>query len=269
MNNNRIPIEPIYQIISLLISFIIVHATYVTVIRPAAKEFMAQQVELAEQDPNYQEERNFYVVLKDYEQEACIVLMLWAIAIIGYKGITTWRQQQLLSHNLLKLPDGLPLGPEDIPELKKRLAHLPDRSRSLLLPRALAAAIHRFGATRNVQDAATAVKDLCDVEAERQETELSIIKYIAWAIPSVGFIGTVRGIGAALAQAHKAVEGDITGVTNSLGVAFNSTFIALILSIVLMFLIHQLQAMQDKLVLDTEEYCDGHLISRLRSGPPA
>ena len=71
-----------------------------------------------------------------------------------------------------------------------------------------------------------------------------MIRYIAWAIPSVGFIGTVRGIGDALGQAHKAIEGDIFGVTKSLGVAFNSTLIALIISIVLMFLLYQLQQAQ-------------------------
>ena len=58
-----------------------------------------------------------------------------------------------------------------------------------------------------------------------------MIRYISWAIPSIGFIGTVRGIGEALAQADKAVQGDIAGVTQSLGVAFNSTFIALLISI--------------------------------------
>ena len=55
------------------------------------------------------------------------------------------------------------------------------------------------------------------------------------AIPSIGFIGTVRGIGEALSQAHVAVEGDIAGMTASLGVAFNSTFVALVVSIFLMF----------------------------------
>ena len=96
------------------------------------------------------------------------------------------------------------------------------------------------------------------------ESELSIIRYIAWAIPSVGFIGTVRGIGNALGQAHRAVEGDITGVTSNLGVAFNSTFIALLISIVLMFFIHQLQLMQERLALDSERYIDHWFIRRLR-----
>ena len=64
-----------------------------------------------------------------------------------------------------------------------------------------------------------------------------MIRYISWAIPSIGFIGTVRGIGEALGQADIAVQGDISGVTQSLGVAFNSTFIALLISIFLMFLV--------------------------------
>lgn len=75
-----------------------------------------------------------------------------------------------------------------------------------------------------------------------------------------------KGIGAALAQAHRAVEGDISGVTQNLGVAFNSTFIALLLSIVLMFLVHQLQLLQERLVFETESYTDDHLIRHLQSG---
>jgi biopolymer transport protein ExbB/TolQ len=91
-----------------------------------------------------------------------------------------------------------------------------------------------------------------------------MIRYISWAIPSIGFIGTVRGIGEALGQAHKAVEGDIAGVTASLGIAFNSTFIALVLSIILMFLLHQLQLLQEKLVMNTQDYCDEHLLRHLQ-----
>ena len=74
----------------------------------------------------------------------------------------------------------------------------------------------------------------------------------------------MRGIGAALGQAYQAVSGDIIGVTVSLGVAFNSTFVALVVSILLMFLIHQLQLLQDRLVLDTQNYCDENLVRYLQ-----
>jgi biopolymer transport protein ExbB/TolQ len=91
-----------------------------------------------------------------------------------------------------------------------------------------------------------------------------MIRYIAWAIPSIGFIGTVRGIGAALGQAHRAVEGDISGVTASLGVAFNSTFIALVISILVMFLMYQLQLHQERLVIDSQQYSENNLMAHLR-----
>ncbi len=263
----KLPLEFLFQLFALLVGFILIHGVYVTVIRPRADAFLVQEHARMAEDAAYEQQQNFYVVLRDYEQEACLVLMFWALAILGYKGVNTFRQQRLLDEDLLQLPVGLPIGVEDVRELIGRLDELPPDRRDLLLPRALHSAIQRFGATRNVQDAATALNNVCDSEGERMESELSTIRYIAWAIPSVGFIGTVRGIGAALSQAHQAVEGDITGVTQSLGVAFNSTFIALVISIVLMFFIHQLQLMQERLVLDTETYGDRRLIARLRIHP--
>ncbi len=259
------PAEFVYQVFSLLIAFILVHALYVTVIRPQADAFLRQEAANMQADPDHVQQRSFFVVIKDYEQETCFVLMLWALTILAYKGRTVYRQQKLLERDLLRLPENLPIGPEDTRELAGRLHALPEPERESLLPRALLTAIERFGATRNVQDVSTAARGVCDSEGERLESELSIIRYIAWAIPSVGFIGTVRGIGSALGQAHRAVEGDITGVTASLGVAFNSTFIALVISIVLMFFVHQLQLMQERLVLDSERYVDRWMVRRLKS----
>jgi biopolymer transport protein ExbB/TolQ len=263
--NKSFPVELVYQVFSLLIAFILVHALYVTVIRPQANSFLEQEAANMQADPGYVQQRSFFVVIKDYEQETCFVLMFWAFAILGFKGRETFRQQRLLEQDLLRLPDDLPIGPEDSRDLATRLRSLPVAIQDYLLPRAMITAIERFGATHNVQDVSTAARDICESEGGRMESELSIIRYIAWAIPSVGFIGTVRGIGDALGQAHRAVEGDITGVTSSLGVAFNSTFIALVISIVLMFFIHQLQLMQERLVLDSERYLDHWFIRRLQT----
>jgi biopolymer transport protein ExbB/TolQ len=259
------PVELVYQVFSLLIAFILVHALYVTVIRPQANSFLEQEAANMQADPDYVQQRSFFVVIKDYEQETCFILMIWAFAILGFKGRSTYSQQKLLEQDMLRLPDDLPIGPEDTRDLAVRLRSLPGSVQEYLLPRALLTAIERFGATRNVQSVSTAARDICESEGERMESELSIIRYIAWAIPSVGFIGTVRGIGDALGQAHRAVEGDISGVTASLGVAFNSTFIALVISIVLMFFIQQLQLMQERLVLDSERYIDHWFIRRLQT----
>jgi biopolymer transport protein ExbB/TolQ len=258
------PTEFVFQVFSLLIAIIVVHAIYVAVIRPDARAFMEQEAQAMEADPAYVPERSFAVVIKDYEQEACFILMFWAFSILVYKALITHRQRLLLERDFIHLPDEQRILREDTRELSRRIEALPPAAQKYLLPRTLTIALHRFSATGNIQDVSTSVREISESEAGRLESELSIIRYIAWAIPSIGFIGTVRGIGDALGQAHQAVQGDITGVTQSLGVAFNSTFIALVISIVLMFFIYQLQQMQEQLVLDTEYYCDEHLIRHLQ-----
>ena len=262
----HIPTEFVFQMASLLIAVIFVHGFYVAVVRPNADAIIVEQQIQIEENLDYVPERAFFVIIRDFEQEACFVLMLWAMSILGYKAYAASRERVLLQQDLVPIAEGMRILPEDTREYARQIQALPEDEKGMLLPRVLLSALQRFGATRNVQDVSSSAHTLVESEAERLESELSMIRYIAWAIPSIGFIGTVRGIGAALEQAHRAVEGDISGVTQNLGIAFNSTFIALLLSIVLMFLVHQLQLMQERLVFETETYTDDHLIRHLQSG---
>ena len=257
--------EFIYQVFALIVIVIVVHALYVAIIRPHADAVLAEQAAMLETDKSQITKRSVFVLIRDYEQEACFILMFWAMAIMGYKGIATIRHRSLLNLDLIPLAEGMRILPEDTRDLSRQLQALPPYQRNSLLPRALLAALHRFSTTRNIQDVASATQAYCAAEGERLESELSMIRYIAWAIPSVGFIGTVRGIGDALGQAHKAIEGDIFDVTKSLGVAFNSTLIALLISIALMFLLHQLQLLQERYVLDAEAYCEENLTRHLHT----
>ncbi|MDX1502890.1 MAG: MotA/TolQ/ExbB proton channel family protein [Thermoanaerobaculia bacterium] len=254
------------QIGALAAAAILVHSIYVTVVRPRADTILAEQTAAMQEDPDYVQPRSLWVTIRDFEQEACFILMLWAMAIMALKGWSAGREARLLDRELVPVPPGMRILPEDAREYARGIESLPEERRSALLPRALLAALHRFLATRNIQDVSDTATAVCDAEAERLESELSMVRYIAWAIPSIGFIGTVRGIGEALGKAHKAVEGEIAGVTQSLGTAFNSTFIALLISIVLMFLLHQLQLRQERLVLDCQSYLDTRLVRHLGTG---
>ncbi len=265
MTKKNIPVEFVYQLFALIIAIIIVHAFYVSVVRPNAVEVIAEQNNLAKQDKQYVRERSVWVLVKDMEQESCFILGLWALAIMGFKAKEITRERGLLDENLIPIAEGMRILPEDTREFSRQVQALPADRQRMLLPRALLSALRRFGSTRNIQDVSSSTHTICESEAERLESELSMIRYISWAIPSIGFIGTVRGIGEALAQADMAVQGDITGVTASLGVAFNSTFIALLISIFLMFLVHQLQLLQERFVFDTETYCEEKLIRHMKS----
>jgi len=184
---------------------------------------------------------------------------------MGSKARLSVQEKNMLAHAMLNVQEGSSILPEDARNLCRPLQELSNEQQQMLAPRTLLIALQRFTATGNVAAVATAIKDVCESEADRLDSELAMIRYISWAIPSIGFIGTVRGIGEALGQAHQAVEGNIIGVTNSLGVAFNSTFIALVISIFIMFFTHQLQLMQERLVQNTQDYCDSNLLNHLKT----
>lgn len=257
--------EFVFQVAALLVSFILVHLFYLGVVRPNAEALILAQ-QLAQQAGSTEStaDRSLWVVIKDYEQEACFVLAFWAIAIMGFKTKRVTEEKKLLLLPLIDIPEGSKVLPEDARALTRNLEGLPEQEQDYLLPRAIVAALQRLGSAGSVQEVSGAIRDVCESESQRLDTELAMIRYIAWAIPSIGFIGTVRGIGAALANAHEAVAGNIAGVTASLGVAFNSTFIALLISIIIMFLSHQLTLHQERLVLDAQKYCDRKLLRNIQ-----
>ncbi len=254
----------IYQLFALILSLIVVHAVYVALIRPNADAILQEQLDRQASGEPYVVQRSIYIVMKDYEQEACFVLMLWAMAIMGRKARQAVEERSMLDRALFNINEGTSILPQDARELSRPLQALSPTQQALLIPRTLLTALQRFMSTEDVSAVSASVKETCETESDRLDSELAMVRYIAWAIPSIGFIGTVRGIGEALGQAHRAVEGDIAGVTVSLGVAFNSTFIALVISIVIMFFTHQLQLLQERLVLDTQNYCDQNLLRYLK-----
>ncbi len=255
--------ELVFQASALLICALLVHLVYVVVIRPNADAILETQAAMAAAGQLVDTPRSFYVILRDFEQEACFILMFWSFAIMGFKAKMALAERSLLDQDLIGVVEGVSILPSDSRKFLRPLEALPGQQSNALLSRALMAALSRFASTRNIQDVSESVRSICESEAERLDSELAMVRYIAWAIPSIGFIGTVRGIGEALGQAYKAVEGDIAGVTASLGVAFNSTFIALLISILVMFFVYQLQLVQERLVLDAQRYCDERLIRHM------
>jgi biopolymer transport protein ExbB/TolQ len=260
--------DAVYSISALLLSVIIIHSIWTLIIRPRAEAVLSQRITVTQTGTNVKAQvlqlRSVYVILKDHEQELCIILCLWSLLLLARQGQDTRLARQLLDRDYVKIGDGQVVLPEDARVYSRPLESLAPAEASRFLPRLLMVAYNRFGATRSVQDAAEAVRDECDFEVASMDTKLSMVRFTAWAIPAVGFVGTVRGIGAALQEAQGAMGGDISGVTMGLGVTFNATLTALVACIIVMFWMHQLQQFQDRLVLDCRTYVDRQLLRKLR-----
>jgi biopolymer transport protein ExbB/TolQ len=258
------PFDFFYSLVTLLLSFTMVHAVYTIAVRPKAEAILDHQRAVWAEDPLAKMPRSIWVILKDDEPEACFVLAIWAGFILGYRQYLVVRERRLLEHDFVGLKEGEVVFPDDVREFARQIEKLPPPDQARFLPRALKTAMNRFQATRSVQHAAAAAREECEFEAAKLDAELSMIRFSVWAIPAVGFVGTVRGIGAALQEAQRAAAGDVTGVTQGLGITFNATLVALTLTIIVMFFLHQVQLAQDRLVLDTKMRVDNSLIRHLR-----
>ncbi len=84
------------------------------------------------------------------------------------------------------------------------------------------------------------LKYLSEMDLERQQRRYSLIRILIWATPMLGFLGTVLGISQALGGIEVGPENDfgqmLSGLRGSLYVAFDTTALALTLSIILMFM---------------------------------
>src|SRR5688572_16338306 len=258
------PSEFFVTLFALVFTIIVVHATYVAWIRPTGEAITQAELTRMKEDRSYVPQRSFLLVIKDVEQEGEIIHFVWAMLIIGYKALLVRRERKLLDRELIHVPEGIKVLPEDAKDYARQLEALPEEQKGMLVVRALQRTLDRFAGTRSIRDSAETSRAVCDSEADRMDSGLAMIRYIAWAIPAIGFIGTVRHISDALLQAHKAVTGDISGVTSGLGIAFNATFVALLLTLILMFFLHQLQQSQEQFVHDTDHWIDQHLIRHMQ-----
>ena len=170
--------------------------------------------------------------------------------------------------NMMEKPDvdlieGDRLVPERANEQLEYLNSLEENIKDSALVDILTSSLRRYALTKNIESAANSIEPAIETLSIKNENELYMLKYVSWAIPSIGFLGTVRGIGQAMSQAKEAIGGDITPMTSSLGVAFNSTFVALIVSVILMLFISFIQNLQDQQLVKIKEYVERYLIRRI------
>ncbi len=239
-----------------------VHLIYAAYITPEATRLVEASKAAGESAP-----QTLTVILKDIEQQICVTLALWCLLIMGGKFWSIWNDSHIYSIDFV----GEMIGKSDeesdekdtLRQTMQEIEKLPERFLNTPVVETLLSSIRRYLMTDDVHNTSEAISLSVDGLAMRQEAENTMIRFIIWAIPSIGFIGTVRGIGQALTQADEALAGDITLMTDSLGVAFNSTLVALCLSVILMLLLHALLRLQDGQLIQTQTYCEKFLLNRI------
>ncbi len=196
----------------------------------------------------------------------------WSAVILFAKYIALRRERAALDLDLLPDRIATEIAPEAVPEFLAHLDALPaDAPRSAVARRLRRALLH-FQSRRDPREVVEQLTARAQADADAVESSYTLVRVFIWAVPILGFIGTVIGIGAAVAGFSESIgaaadlalmKNAIGGVTTGLGVAFDTTLLALVMSILIMFPASALQKAEEDLLVAIEDYTDERLVPRL------
>ncbi|CAN5553713.1 hypothetical protein BH11PLA2_BH11PLA2_05700 [soil metagenome] len=201
------------------------------------------------------------------EQIICYICFTWAGLVLLSRWNEVRRQRGAFRQELLPTEEGARILPEDARPLTRKIDQTTQRYGPSILANMVRTGLAKYAVSRSAADVGEVVRNQADIEAGRLAAGLGgLVGYLAWAIPAIGFIGTVRGLAGAFGLAGGG-EQDITAftrqATDQLKIAFDCTLVALFLSILLMYLLHTVQRAEETLVIDAQEYCQENLLLRL------
>ena len=198
-------------------------------------------------------------------EQAC----MWVFFYLGLgelilRFLESGREERQVRRKLLPEDERVVLTSKEIPALYERSKKAGDS----YLPRLIMRITRQFQASKSAAQANSVLDSSLDLFLHEIDLKYNLLRYIMWVIPTVGFIGTVRGIALGLSSAaaeSKAGNSDdlLFVVSSDLSVAFYTTMLALIMSGVLVLLMHVCQGREESALNRNGQYCIDHLINKL------
>ncbi|MBU3012680.1 MotA/TolQ/ExbB proton channel family protein [Polaribacter vadi] len=174
-------------------------------------------------------------------------------------------ESSLLQQNLLPEEQHKVINSDDVSKLKHKSINFElQKEDKFYLTSLINQAATKYRANQSIPEVLETLIRNSQLNIQSSDSSQSMLRYVAWVIPSVGFIGTVLGISGGIGAASGDMSTEVVDkVTSLLGVAFDTTLISLILSIILMYLIHRLQEKNENLHTEIEQYVMNNFINRI------
>ena len=219
-----------------------------------------------------------FFINRGWPQYASTFLTGWCIGVLILKAMNIRRQERAML--IQALPDSISdeVNVENLKAFHDNLLNFPKKLRNTYMVNRIRKALEFFYVRQNNPEVAQMIASQSEVDANKVAGSYSLVKVFLWAIPIMGFIGTVLGISKAIggfAVVLQAGSGDggtdslmegLNPVLGSMGMAFDTTLLALVFSIILAFPASALQGKEEDVVTDVDEYCIDNFLKRLNDG---
>lgn len=197
-------------------------------------------------------------------------LFVWGIAILVMK----WKQNQHQARaTLLQLfPErlGREINSSNVGGFIDNIYKTPLTLRDSLIVNRIRKALELFELRVDNGEVAAFLSTQSDIDANRSTGSYSLLKVFLWAIPILGFIGTVMGLSVAVSSLAmgdtsdpEALKTSINSLTGGLGIAFDTTLLGLILSMLMSFPLSAVQKKEDETLTLIDAFCTEKLLPKL------
>ncbi len=205
-----------------------------------------------------------------------VLLFSLGLVLLLRKATSLWGEEAALEAPLQQLLGSGPQGSIDrqgAGQALGRINALQHDLRQTLVVKRLEKSLRRLHITGSTGELGTILRELADLDQERLESEYTLIRFLLAVIPIVGFIGTVLGISQAIGGFPAMLQGGsagltslqepISAVTGELGVAFNTTFLALVQAGILMLFQALIQRREETFLGVVNEFCISEVLNRV------
>lgn len=176
------------------------------------------------------------------------------------------REQAFPKLHLLPEDDATVLQATDLGPIRRKVSKLFDHQHGFL-PSLIDLSILQFQSGRSIDQAVAVMTSNLELIQHRVDLRYGLVRYIAWFIPTLGFIGTVIGLGSSLAAVPKKGTLVMSDLAQKLALGFDCTMVALVWSAVLVFFLYIAQEQEELSVNVAGSYTLKNLINRLYAGP--
>lgn len=167
-------------------------------------------------------------------EECEVWLFFWGLSALAWKAWRLGAERRVSKNVVLPIHVGRTVGVAELPGLIGGLAKLPGSARATWYVRRLVGALSYVLQRGSASELEERLGVLADRDADQLEGSYELIRNITWAIPILGFLGTVVGITIAIANiTPEQLQDSLDQVVGGLAVAFDTTALALALSMVL------------------------------------
>ena len=204
-----------------------------------------------------------------------VFLFFWAVGMLVEKWLKIRRQERGLLYDVLPTSLGETISLANIDRFIDHIRTLPKDSVGSFLVTRCVRGLEHFRVRKSAADTATMLSSQSDLDASSVDSSYTMFHVFIWAIPILGFLGTVIGVSTAVGSFTGTLEGSsdigalktaLKGITGGLATAFDTTLVALAMAMLLTFPVSGLQKHEGDLVGQVDEYTNENLLRRLDDG---